>query len=349
VGFPFTTDQPNFMELGLSIVICTHNGKNRLEKVLEHINCLHIPDDLFWEVLVVDNASTDDTTDWVYNSSLTQVWNFKISLFQEPTPGLNVARLTGARSAKYDWLLFCDDDNLLDSNYVQIWFEVITTYQNLGAVGGRGISKTEIPLPDWFNDFSHSYAVGPQFEKTGFIRQGSALYGAGLFVLKTPVLNIINSGFKMVMSDRESGKLTSGGDLEWCYLLQLAGLHLYYDERMIFEHKISSKRLHWDYYIQLKSGIASGVGLLESYHFIFKRGYESTFFFILHYSYQITLSTLIFYSFWIKSKIFRIHKMDDKNSLGLSILQSKASSYISKFRSSFIHYRSLKNTFNAVV
>lgn len=349
MGFPFTTDQPNFMELGLSIVICTHNGKDRLEKVLDHINCLHIPDDLFWEVLVVDNASTDDTKDWVYNSISTQVWNFKISLFQEPTPGLNVARLTGARYAKYDWLLFCDDDNLLGSNYLQIWLETITSNHNVGAVGGRGFAITEIPLPDWFNDFSHSYAVGPQFEKTGFIRHGSALYGAGLFVLKTPVLNILNSGFKMVMSDRESGKLTSGGDLEWCYLLQLAGLHLYYDDRMIFEHKINSKRLHWDYYIQLKSGIASGVGLLESYHFIFKYGYEKNFLYFMHYLHKMITSILICCSFWAKIKIFNIHNMDDKNSLGLSILQSKASSYISKFRSSFIHYRSLKNIFKAVV
>ena len=337
------------MDVGLSIVICTHNGKDRLGLVLEHINSLHIPDNLSWEVLVVDNASTDDTSSWITNLNSTHDFYFDISLVQEFQLGLNIARLAGARIAKYDWLLFCDDDNLLDSNYVQIWFEVITTYQNLGAVGGRGIAVINDTIPDWFNNFAHSYAVGPQFEKTGFVGQGIALYGAGLFVLKTPILKIINAGFKMVMADRESGKLTSGGDLEWCYLLQLAGLHLYYDERMIFEHQINSKRLHWDYYIQLKSGIASGVGLLESYHFIFKRGYKSTFFFILHYLYKITFSTLIFYSFWIKSKIFSIHKIDDKNSLGLSILQSKASSYISKFRSSFKHYRSLKNVFNAVV
>jgi glycosyltransferase involved in cell wall biosynthesis len=337
------------MALGLSIVICTHNGKNRLEKVLEHINCLHIPDHLFWEVLVVDNDSTDDTTDWVYNSISTQVWNFKISLILEPTPGLNVARLTGARCAKYDWLLFCDDDNLLDSNYVQIWFEVITTYQNLGAVGGRGIAVINDTIPDWFNNYAHSYAVGPQFEKTGFLNHGAALYGAGLCILKTPILNIINAGFKMVMADRESGKLTSGGDLEWCYLIQLSGLNLYYDDRMTFKHQINPTRLNWDYYIQLKSGIASGVGLLESYHFIFKHGYKNPFLFILYYFNKLSISILTFLSFWIKTNIFHIHKMDDINYLGLTVLQSKAFSYLFKFRSSYFHYNSLKNKFRAVI
>jgi glycosyltransferase involved in cell wall biosynthesis len=337
------------MDIGLSIVICTHNGKERLGKALNHIYCLHIPNNLLWEVLIVDNASTDDTSDWVYNSISNQVWNFKISFVQEHTPGLNVARLTGARYAKYDWLLFCDDDNLLDSNYIRIWFEAINSNQNVGAMGGRGIALSEIPFPDWFNDYSHSYAVGPQLEKTGFVGKGTALYGAGLFVLKTSVLNKVNAGFKMVMSDRESGKLTSGGDLEWCYLLQLSGKYLLYDEKMIFKHQINSKRLHWDYYINLKSGIASGVGLLESYHFIFKYGYKKNILFCLYYLHKMIMSFLIYCFIWTKFILFYNHKIDDKNILGLRILKSKSFSYFTKFRSSFIHYKSLKNTFNAII
>jgi glycosyltransferase involved in cell wall biosynthesis len=337
------------MVVGLSVVICTHNGKDRLGLVLEYINRLHIPDNLSWEVLIVDNASTDDTSGWVTNSISSQTWNFQITLVQEYQPGLNVARLTGAKSAKYDWLLFCDDDNFLEFDYVRIWLEVITAYQNLGAVGGRGVAVTEDTVPEWFNNYAHSYAVGPQFKKTGFVKHGGALYGAGLFVFKTPILNIVNGGFKMVMSDRESGKLLSGGDLEWCYLLQLSGLFLYYDERMIFKHQLNSKRLNWDYYIQLKSGIASGVGLLESYHFIFKHGFKSPFLFILYYFHKLSISILTYFSFWIKTNIFHIYKMDDTNNLGLTVLQSKVFSYLSKFRSSYFHYNSLKNTFRAVI
>ena len=337
------------MQLGISIVICTHNGKNRLGLVLEHISRLHIPDNILWEVVVVDNASTDNTSNWINNLNSTHNFHFDISVVQESQPGLNIARLTGARNAKYDWLLFCDDDNLLDSNYVQCWFDAISSNQHLGAVGGRGIPLIDIPVPAWFNIYSHSYAVGKQLDKTGYLNNGAALYGAGLCILKTPILNIINAGFKMVMADRESGKLTSGGDLEWCYLIQLSGLNLYYDDRMIFKHQLNSTRLNWDYYIQLKSGIASGVGLLESYHFIFKHGYKSPFLFILYYFHKLTISILTFFSFWIKTNIFHIHKMDDINNLGLTVLQSKAFSYLSKFRSSYFHYNSLKNTFRAVI
>jgi glycosyltransferase involved in cell wall biosynthesis len=337
------------MEVGLTVVICTPNGMDRLGLVLEHLNRLHIPNNLSWEVLVVDNASTDDTSAWVRKSNSSQTWKFQISLVQEPTPGLNIARLTGARKAKYNWLLFCDDDNFLDSSYVKIWFELIKKHHILGGVGGRGIAVIKDMIPDWFNNYAHSYAVGPQFITTGFVKQGGALYGAGLFVLKTPILNIVNGGFKMVMSDRELGKLTSGGDLEWCYLIQLSGLNLYYDDRLIFNHQINAKRLNWNYYIQLKYGIASGTGLLASYHFIFKYGYKSSFLFFIHYFYKLSLSILTFFLFWAKAYIFCIRKMDNKNLLGLSVLESKASSYLYNFRSSFIHYKSLKNTFNVFV
>jgi glycosyltransferase involved in cell wall biosynthesis len=337
------------MELGLSIIICTYNGKNRLGLVLNYINNLYIPNSLLCEVLIVDNASTDDTSTWVKNYILSRQLKFQIVLIKENNPGLNTARLTGAKHSRYDWLLFCDDDNLLSYDYIKVWFEVISTHKNLGAVGGRGIAVIKDTIPEWFNKYSHSYAVGPQLDKTGFVGLGSALYGAGLFVFKIPILNIVNVGFTMVMSDRESGKLTSGGDLEWCYLLQLAGLILYYDERLIFKHQIALTRLNWNYYFKLKSGIASGVGLLESYHFIFKRGYRSNFIFMLHYLHQLAYSILIYYFNWIKLTIFNFNSMDNENRLSLRILKSKSFSYFSQFQSSCIHYKSLNNTFNATI
>jgi glycosyltransferase involved in cell wall biosynthesis len=337
------------MELGLSIVICTHNGRNRLGLVLEHINLLHIPNNLLWEVIVVDNASTDDTAIWVDKLISSNYFNFDLCLFQENNPGLNIARLTGAKNAKYDWLLFCDDDNLIEFNYLEIWHESIISNHNIGAVGGKGIAIIDNYIPDWFNEYSHSYAVGSQYLKSGLVVNGSGLYGACLFVLKTPILNIVNSGFKMVMADRELGKLSSGGDLEWCYLIQLSGLKLYYNDRMIFKHQIAEKRLNWDYYIQLKSGIASGIGLLESYHFIFNHGYRNSFLFVLHYFYRLFFSFLIYYSYWIKTYIFHIPKIDHINKLTLIVLQCKAYSYFTKFRFSFFHYKRLKKSFNAFV
>jgi glycosyltransferase involved in cell wall biosynthesis len=192
------------MIIGLSIVICTNNGKNRLPFVFDYLNNLHIPVQVNWEVLIVDNASTDGTSDWINNLKLLKKLNFNVSCIEEKKPGLNFARITGAKNATYEWLLFCDDDNLLDCNYINYWFNSISYQQNLGALGGKGIPLTDNPLPDWFNEYAHSFALGPQSSKSGYIPKGTALYGAALFVLKTPVLQIVDKGFTCFVKEKDN-------------------------------------------------------------------------------------------------------------------------------------------------
>ena len=331
------------MRIGVSIVICTHNGKNRLPIVFDYLNNLQIPVQVNWEVMIVDNASTDGTSDWINKVNLSKKLNFNVSCIEEKKPGLNFARITGAQNATYDWLLFCDDDNLLDCNYINYWNDCLSKQHNLGALGGKGSALTEHPTPDWFSEYAHSYAVGPQFGNSGFISKGAALYGAGLFVLKTPILEIADKGFRMIMSDRNSGKLTSGGDLEWCYLLQLSGLKLYYDDRLIFQHKIDSSRLTWEYYKKLKAGIASGVGLLEPYHYIFKNDYKNSFSFLIYYVKNLLKSILVCAAVSLKAKLYSKYVTD----LGLIILKSKAESYCVNLSRAYSHYKQLKRTFGA--
>ena len=48
---------------GISVVVCTHNGKERLEATLQSIFQQKTTNELAWEILVIDNASTDGTKD----------------------------------------------------------------------------------------------------------------------------------------------------------------------------------------------------------------------------------------------------------------------------------------------
>jgi glycosyltransferase involved in cell wall biosynthesis len=349
MGFFITLHQSPALSFGLSIVICSYNGVERLLNVLDHINYLIIPEGLDYEVLMVDNASTDGTTDWLNKTSVSSNWKFKLSVISESKQGLNFARLTGVRNARFDWILFCDDDNLLDSQYLQFWHYTIDTFSDVGAVGGCGIPILEIPVPDWFNRYKHSYAVGSQQEKTDYLKHGESLYGAGMFILKTPVLGLLDRGFNMVMSDRNGGKLCSGGDLEWCYLLQLSGWKLYYHEKMIFHHQIATSRLLWSYYVNLKSGIASGAGLLFTYQFIFKYGTQNAPPFLLSYLYQAIKSLSVYIYASIKLNLFFNHISKYENKLALAILKSKASSYFDNLNAANMHYKKMKRIFSAAV
>jgi glycosyltransferase involved in cell wall biosynthesis len=334
---------------GLSIVICTYNGVSRLGLVLDYISKLHIPDSLNWEVIIVDNASTDGTLKWIEDNIAIQLWNYSIKTVSEPRQGLNIARLCGALNSTYDWLLFCDDDNLLASDYVICWFNELHENLHLGCVGGRGIPLADISLPDWFNEYGHSYAIGPQYSKSALIPLGGSLYGAGLFVYKLPILKLVSKGFVFIMSDRKSGKLTSGGDLEWCYLIQLSGYKMLYIDEMTFQHQIVADRLRWSYYLRLKEGIASGAGLLDSYHFIFKRGYNNSLLFLSHYIINAIKHFFTFLLVFFKSIIFP-GKMEKRNvQLARIILRSKYISYFSNIRQAYFHYLKLNKIFLAQV
>jgi GT2 family glycosyltransferase len=151
----------------------------------------------------------------------------------------------------------------------------------------------------------------------------------------------------MVMSDRNGVNLSSGGDLEWCYLLQLSGWKLYYHEKMIFHHQISSTRLLWSYYIKLKSGIASGAGLLFSYQFMFKYRKKTAYPFLLNYLYQTIKNLFIYIYASIKLNLFFNASSKNENELALVILKSKVSSYFNHWNEAYIHYKKMKKIFSA--
>lgn len=254
------------MDSGISIIICSYNGLTRLAATLSSIATLRLPAGASLEILLVDNASTDGT------AAYCQVWAMDHQLdhfrvLHEPKSGLSHARWCGILNAKYSYLLFCDDDNHLYSDYLEIGFLILEREQNIGAVGGCGFPIFEVDKPDWFDEFSHSYAVGAQASQSGLIDQGGYLYGAGCFFRRSALLELHTRGFVSILSDRKGSMLSSGGDVELCLAIQLLGYRLWYSDDLKFGHYIEARRLEWSYYLRLKEGIAASFPLLEAYQF----------------------------------------------------------------------------------
>jgi glycosyltransferase involved in cell wall biosynthesis len=326
---------------GISIIICTHNSSKRIHDTLKSILNLNINKSYLFELLIINNNSNDDTISFCNDVLVNSIIPFKI--LDELKPGLNNARIKGFSNAYFEWVLFCDDDNILDKNYLNVLFEIIKSNSQVGAIGGCGLPLFLGQAPEWFSQFSHSYAVGPQSHSKGIMKIGTSLYGACLAIRKKPILNLIEKNFTTTMTDRVGNKFTSGGDVEFCYLIQLSGLCLYYDDRLIFQHKLDASRLTWEYYIKLKGGIASGVGLLEPYHYIFKNDYNNSFSFLFFYFNKLLKSLLVLLSVNFKAKLV----LNNKSDLGLIIVKSKAVSYCVNLRRAYMHYKQIKKTFGA--
>jgi len=118
--------------MDLSFVIATRNRARFLSETLETLG--RIKSDLAWEVIFVDNASTDDTSDVLraFERSATM----PVRVLSEPRPGAGRARNTGWRVAKGEVVGFIDDDCYAAPDYVD---QVTRCFADprVGFIGGR--------------------------------------------------------------------------------------------------------------------------------------------------------------------------------------------------------------------
>lgn len=330
---------------GISVVVCTYNGRDRVEPTLKALFLQQVAQEFNWEIIVVDNASTDDTDMYCEQLHSRYLFTGQFTVIKEFTPGLNHARLKGLRSAKFDWVLFCDDDNHLFPDYLQTGFTILTENKNIGVLGGNGIPLLEGIKPGWFDRYSHSFAVGAQSSANGKIGEYPAeVYGAGAFFRREPLLHLFDKGFACVMSDRKGNSLSSGGDVEWCYLLQLAGYEIWFDQRLTFLHWMPNSRITWSYYLQLKKGIVSGSARLFSYSCLLKEPTMSLRKFKLLFFLKFSLTAGVYFKFHLM-RFFR-GKTEKQGQLLTDILVSTRLNTFYRDRTvAFTHFEYLKTFF----
>lgn len=118
----------------LSVVICTHNPRpGYLVSVVNALRNQTLPK-TNWELLVIDNASKAPI------ASLCDVsWHPNARHIAEPELGLAPARRRGIAEAGAKLLVFVDDDNILDENYLEEALKIERDWPILGAWGAGSI------------------------------------------------------------------------------------------------------------------------------------------------------------------------------------------------------------------
>lgn len=256
------------MKAGITILICTYNGAQRLPVTLRHIAGQQIPAAIGCELIVVNNASTDHSL-----ATITREWqqydtSIELRIITESKAGLTFAREAGLLAAQYDYIILCDDDNWLAPDYVQTAFAVMERNPEIGILGGRGSFVFEEPAPAWLLS-CNLYAGGEQAKKSGKVTD-QLVYGAGAVLRRSAYENIRSSGFVPTLTDRQGGNLSSGGDHELCYVLALAGYSIWYDASLCFEHFISANRLTLSYYLTYIEESSHCFSVLEPYKILLK-------------------------------------------------------------------------------
>ncbi len=253
------------MHKGISIIICTYNGKSRLAKTLEHL--AHQQIHCATEIILVDNASTDGTKAfadqwWLKNGNQ----DIRYHSYEQPIPGKSYAQELGYEKATYEYLLVCDDDNWLNPNYVQTAYEIMESNPEIGALGGWCEAVFENKKPEWFDTYARYYAVSKQGTVSGDVtHKKGCLYGAGMVLRKSHWEYLNHLGFKPLLTCRKGNTLSSGGDTEYSYVLRLLGYKMWYDERLYFQHFMPQGRLNLDYIKRIRKAMSESNFVVRVY------------------------------------------------------------------------------------
>lgn len=119
----------------ISVVVCTRERADQLHRSLASIQRLSY--DLF-EVLVVDNAPTDDSTRRVFESFADSDVRFRYTI--EPVPGLSSARNRGLSEARHEIVAFTDDDTIVDVEWLTAIREGFSRKPGVKCVTGLLVS-----------------------------------------------------------------------------------------------------------------------------------------------------------------------------------------------------------------
>ncbi len=130
----------------ISVIICTYNRAGSLTKALASIEQLVIPANMEWELLVVDNNSSDSTRDVVEHYR--QRDKLPIHYLFEPRQGKVHAANHGISKSRGSIVAFTDDDVLFDPQWLKALLDAFDRYDCAG-VGGRVIALWDFPKPKW--------------------------------------------------------------------------------------------------------------------------------------------------------------------------------------------------------
>ena len=136
-----------------SIVICTRNPRgDSFARVLEAVRD-QSPAAPRWELVIVDSNSSPP----LKARSLPVPKETRFVRVEEP--GIFRARMAGVFAARGEWIVFVDDDNVLDRDYLERAAAVIDRLPDIGLFCGRISGEFECPPPEWLKPLYRHLAI----------------------------------------------------------------------------------------------------------------------------------------------------------------------------------------------
>ncbi|MCW6037044.1 hormogonium polysaccharide biosynthesis glycosyltransferase HpsE [Spirulina subsalsa FACHB-351] len=242
--------------MDLTVVIPTYNGEKRLPDVLEKLRSQIRTEGISWEVLVVDNNSSDRTAAVVQQFQKNWPPQIPLRYVLETKQGAAFARQRSVKESQAELIGFLDDDNIPELDWVYQAVHFAQKHPQAGTYGSQIHGLFEQELPPNFTRIQSYFAI---IEWGDQPKQYNPKYNlvppsAGLVVRRKVWLKYVPE--TCILSGRTHSSMLTGEDLEaLSYIHHQSNWEIWYNPAMQIDHKIPPKRLEPEYLIPFFRGI----------------------------------------------------------------------------------------------
>lgn len=220
----------------VSVIVCTYNRCDSLKPTLRSLSKQSFPTEDY-EIIVVDNNSTDNTKELV-SSLMTSVPNLRYA--SERKQGANHARNRGIKEAGGNILAFTDDDVSADKDWIKELCAAFNEYPDASAVAGRAIPIFEGGRPSWLSDRLLPYYGDTQFgSKMRYLKFPEFPFGLNMAFRRKCLQKV---GFFNPKLGRIDTRLLSHDEKETFYLMDRLQLKTLYTPHAVIRHMIPRAR-----------------------------------------------------------------------------------------------------------
>ena len=235
----------------LSIIISTYNNAQSLLRTLHSVaeqEC----DKSRWECVVVNNASTDNTQA-VVEEFIAQHPELNLRIVNESQQGLSYARNCGIAESKGQILVFIDDDETVNTEFVSAYLDL---FNNHGAFIGAGAVKAcyDSARPKWMSHYTEKMIANPIDLGDKVVTITSTVTPAGGNMAFNREVFSLYGGFNTSLG-RKGSELLGGEENDIFGRIRSLGERVFYAPNAIVYHHIADSKLTPEYFDKLSYGV----------------------------------------------------------------------------------------------
>ena len=231
--------------LDVSVCICTYNRKDSLEQALASLASMRAPRGTSFEVIVVDNNSSDGTAELLGELDPGPL---PLRYVLEARQGLSHARNRAVAEARGSVIAFLDDDVVVEPDWLERLHSAFRRDPRPAVVAGPALLDADLPRPDWWHEefdgpAGHFYR-GDEVLSTDDGYTGMIGIGANM-AFSSDLFGRYGS-FRTDLG-RTGGSLAMGEELEFLDRLRESAERLVYDPTVVVHHRPDLGRISRSY------------------------------------------------------------------------------------------------------